>query len=94
MTYSRIQYILKHIFRCANGSQRNQKKTYVDPRLAFRMIKKRRIFDSFSTAMDVLQGQNLSVGIALITGASSGIGKSIIISFENILYASLIVTLP
>ncbi|EDV19893.1 WW domain-containing oxidoreductase [Trichoplax sp. H2] len=55
-------------------NQRNQKKTYVDPRLAFRMKKNRRVFDAVSTSMDVLQGRNLSGGIALITGATSGIG--------------------
>ncbi|XP_005103964.1 WW domain-containing oxidoreductase [Aplysia californica] len=58
----------------------NQKTTYTDPRLAFAEEVKdtpldfRQKFDGSSTALQVLQGRDLTGKFALITGASCGIG--------------------
>jgi WW domain-containing oxidoreductase len=58
------------------------RKTYTDPRLAFaRETKKspfdfKQRFDGSSTAMQVLNGMDLSSKTALITGANCGIGRS------------------
>ena len=58
----------------------NKRTTYVDPRLALSISDKKKgkwKFDSSSTAMEVLRGQDLSNKTAIITGANSGIGKSV-----------------
>ncbi|XP_078738288.1 WW domain-containing oxidoreductase isoform X2 [Lampetra fluviatilis] len=65
----------------------NGRTTFVDPRLAFPVEQTgaarssssaaaafRQRFDGSSTALDVLQGRDLSGVVALVTGASSGIG--------------------
>ncbi|XP_075910044.1 WW domain-containing oxidoreductase isoform X1 [Petromyzon marinus] len=62
----------------------NGRTTFVDPRLAFPVEEPgaarssstafRQRFDGSSTALDVLQGRDLSGVVALVTGASSGIG--------------------
>lgn len=58
----------------------NQRTTFTDPRLAFAVEKKsletpfRQRFDASSTALQVLHGLDLSGQVAVVTGASSGIG--------------------
>lgn len=58
----------------------NKKTTYTDPRLAFATEEKetpddfRQEFDSSSTALQVVHGRDLSCKVAIVTGASDGIG--------------------
>lgn len=59
----------------------SQRRTYVDPRLAFafddpteRVSKVRQRFDASSTALQVLHGRDLHARLAVITGANCGIG--------------------
>ncbi|KGL72689.1 WW domain-containing oxidoreductase, partial [Tinamus guttatus] len=58
----------------------NKRTTYLDPRLAFTVednpVKPptRQKYDGNSTAMEILQGRDLSGKVAIITGANSGIG--------------------
>ena len=59
----------------------NQKTTYTDPRLAFavedgslKQSQFRQRFDASSTALQVLHGSDLSRTVAVVTGASGGIG--------------------
>ncbi|KAK3578962.1 hypothetical protein CHS0354_034751 [Potamilus streckersoni] len=58
----------------------NQKTTLTDPRLAFAEVVKgdntafRQKFDGNSTALEVLQGRDLTGQYAIVTGANSGIG--------------------
>ncbi|XP_022082243.1 WW domain-containing oxidoreductase-like [Acanthaster planci] len=58
----------------------NKRTTFTDPRLAFAQEESSkpgdlpRRFDALSTALNVLQGRDLSGKYAVITGASSGIG--------------------
>ncbi|KAK5637960.1 hypothetical protein RI129_012255 [Pyrocoelia pectoralis] len=58
----------------------NRRTTYTDPRLAFAVEEKehptdfRQRFDSSSTALQVLHGRDLTGKVALVTGASTGIG--------------------
>lgn len=61
--------------------RKNNKRTYIDPRLAFavenipqNINEIRQRFDSNSTAFQVLHGQDLSGRVAVITGANTGIG--------------------
>lgn len=59
----------------------NKKTTYTDPRLTFAEDEKKtpfdfkQKFDGNSTALQVVQGQDLSGKYAIVTGANSGIGK-------------------
>ncbi|KAF2984200.1 hypothetical protein EK904_013334 [Melospiza melodia maxima] len=61
----------------------NKRTTYLDPRLAFTVednpVKPttRQKYDGNSTAMEILQGRDLSGKVAIITGANSGIGSVI-----------------
>eukprot|EP00062_Callorhinchus_milii_P005100 gi/632944230/ref/XP_007887397.1/ PREDICTED: WW domain-containing oxidoreductase isoform X1 [Callorhinchus milii] len=58
----------------------NKRTTYLDPRLAFtvedtsdkQIIRQR--YDGNSSALDILQGRDLSGKVAIITGSNSGIG--------------------
>ncbi|XP_076863524.1 WW domain-containing oxidoreductase isoform X2 [Brachyhypopomus gauderio] len=55
----------------------NKRKTYFDPRQAFTVedvqVKPKR-FDGNTTALEILQGRDLSNKVILITGGNSGIG--------------------
>ena len=59
----------------------NKRTTYTDPRLAFAhedcgrpdVISQR--FDAYSSALGVLQGRDLSDKYAVVTGATTGIGR-------------------
>ncbi|XP_010284645.1 PREDICTED: WW domain-containing oxidoreductase-like, partial [Phaethon lepturus] len=57
----------------------NKRTTYLDPRLAFTVednpVKPttRQKYDGNSTAMEILQGRDLSGKVVIITGANSGI---------------------
>lgn len=59
----------------------NKRTTYLDPRLAFTVednpVKPptRQKYDGNSTAMEILQGRDLSEKVVIITGANSGIGR-------------------
>lgn len=59
----------------------NKRTTYLDPRLAFTVednpVKPptRQKYDGNSTAMEILQGRDLSGKVVIITGANSGIGR-------------------
>ncbi|XP_073164106.1 WW domain-containing oxidoreductase isoform X13 [Lepidochelys kempii] len=58
----------------------NKRTTYLDPRLAFTVEDNpmksttRQRYDGNSTAMEILQGRDLSEKVVIITGANSGIG--------------------
>ncbi|XP_067396228.1 WW domain-containing oxidoreductase isoform X9 [Emydura macquarii macquarii] len=58
----------------------NKRTTYLDPRLAFTVednpmkTTSRQRYDGNSTAMEILQGRDLSEKVVIITGANSGIG--------------------
>ena len=60
------------------NSSMNRHTTYVDPRLALTFTKnkehKKRL-DGYSTAMHVLNGEDLTGKVAMVTGANSGIGQ-------------------
>lgn len=62
------------------SSHVNQKTTLTDPRLAFAETVKedittfRQKFDGNSTALEVLQGRDLTGQYVVVTGANSGIG--------------------
>lgn len=69
------------IITCSCFSHINKKTTFTDPRLAFAEPLKtspadfKQKFDGNSTALQVLNGRDLTGKFALITGASDGIGK-------------------
>lgn len=58
----------------------NKRTTYLDPRLAFTVedqpgkMNTRQKYDGNTTAMDTLQGCDLSAKVIIVTGANSGIG--------------------
>lgn len=58
----------------------NQKTTYTDPRLAFAVEEKdpsndiRQRFDASSTALQILNGRDLTGKLAIVTGSNCGIG--------------------
>ncbi|PFX23015.1 WW domain-containing oxidoreductase [Stylophora pistillata] len=55
----------------------NRVTTYIDPRIALNFTKSKKNskkLDSHSTAMHVLNGEDLSGKVAMVTGANSGIG--------------------
>lgn len=61
--------------------RKNNKRTYIDPRLAFavedipqNINEIRQRFDANSTAFQVLHGQDLSGKVAVVTGSNVGIG--------------------
>ena len=63
------------------------KTTTTDPRLAFAIEETKTVdelrqkFDSSSSGFHVAHGKNLSDQVAIVTGANSGIGTAIILSF-------------
>lgn len=76
---------LKLMFKCPSKhhltsafSHINKRTTYFDPRQAFTVedvqVKPKR-FDGNTSALEVLQGRDLSDKVILVTGANSGIGK-------------------
>ena len=72
MLFVRFPYICSHV---------SKKTTYTDPRLAFAVDVKdekptclKQRFDGSSTALQVLQGRDLTGKYVIITGANSGIG--------------------
>ena len=59
------------------NSSVNRLTTYVDPRLALNFTKNKehkKSLDGHSTAMHVLNGEDLTGKVAVVTGANSGIG--------------------
>lgn len=66
------------VFFC---SHINKRTTYLDPRLAFTVEDNpakpptRQKYDGNTTAMEILQGRDLSGKVVIITGANSGIGR-------------------
>lgn len=59
------------------NSSVNRVTTYADPRIALNFTKSKKNskkLDSHSTAMHVLNGEDLSGKVAIVTGANSGIG--------------------
>ena len=59
------------------NSSVNRLTTYVDPRLALNFTKNKehkKSLDGHSTAMHVLNGEDLTGKVAIVTGANSGIG--------------------
>ncbi|XP_030060361.1 WW domain-containing oxidoreductase isoform X2 [Microcaecilia unicolor] len=58
----------------------NKRTTYLDPRLAFTVDDNpskpsgRQKYDGNTTAMDILQGSDLTGKVAIVTGSNSGIG--------------------
>ncbi|XP_043937740.1 WW domain-containing oxidoreductase-like [Protopterus annectens] len=58
----------------------NKRTTYLDPRLAFTVEENpvkpsaRQRYDGNTTAMEILEGQDFSGRVAIVTGANSGIG--------------------
>ena len=60
------------------NSSMNRLTTYVDPRLALNFTKNKeheKRLDGHSTAMHVLNGEDLTGKVAMVTGANSGIGQ-------------------
>ena len=58
----------------------NRLTTYVDPRMALNFTKNKehkKNLDGHSTAMHVLNGEDLTGKVAMVTGANSGIGQSV-----------------
>lgn len=64
-----LTYAISHI---------NKRTTYFDPRQAFTVedvqVKPKR-FDGNTSALEILQGRDLSNKVVVITGANSGIGE-------------------
>lgn len=59
----------------------NRHTTYVDPRLALHFTRnkeQKKRLDGYSTAMHVLNGEDLTGKVAMVTGANSGIGQSLL----------------
>lgn len=85
---NRVHMLKKHQFQIEEGTgqiiyidRKNNKRTYIDPRLAFavenipqNINEIRQRFDANSTAFHVLHGQDLTGKVAVITGANCGIG--------------------
>lgn len=73
--------VLSKCFRewfSSSFSHINKRKTYFDPRQAFTIedvqVKPKR-YDGNTAALEILQGQDLSDKVVIITGANSGIGE-------------------
>lgn len=66
------------LFLSRLSSHINKRKTYFDPRQAFTIedvqVKPKR-YDGNTTALEILQGHDLSDKVIIITGANSGIGE-------------------
>lgn len=66
-----------------SSSNISKKVANVDPRLAFKVDEKsvngevKQRFDASSTALQVLQGRDLTGQYAIVTGANTGIGTSV-----------------
>lgn len=63
------------------NSSMNRHTTYVDPRLALHFTRnkeQKKRLDGYSTAMHVLNGEDLTGKVAMVTGANSGIGQSLL----------------
>ena len=63
--------------QCFLDSSVNRITTYADPRIALNFAKNKECskrLDGHSTAMHVLNGEDLSGKVAMVTGANSGIG--------------------
>lgn len=76
---------LKHLHLTCAISHINKRTTYFDPRQAFTVedvqVKPKR-FDGNTSALEVLQGRDLSNKVVVVTGANSGIGECRLLVFD------------